>query len=63
MSKRSSLVKAQNPKIVENIHTGLLGHRWPVSILWRQKLAFFKDSIEPVYPSTTIQDPTLNYGS
>jgi hypothetical protein len=63
MAKRDLLVEAKNPKIVESIHSGLLGHRWPVSILWRQKLAFFKDSIEPVYPSSTIQDPTLKYGS
>lgn len=63
MAKRESLVQAKNSKIVENIHSGLLGHRWPVSILWRQKLAFFKDSIEPVYPSSTIEDPTLKYGS
>ena len=63
MSKRDLLVRAQNPKVVESIHAGLLGHRWPVSILWRQKLAFFKDSIEPVYPSATIEDPTLKYGS
>lgn len=63
MAQRELLVQAKNPKIVESIHSGLLGHRWPVSILWRQKLAFFKDSIEPVYPSSTIQDPTLKYGS
>jgi hypothetical protein len=46
MDHRQTLVTASNPKEIETVYGNLLAKNWPVSILWRQKLVFFKDSTE-----------------
>jgi hypothetical protein len=46
MDHRQTLVTARNPKEIETVYGNLLAKNWPVSILWRQKLVFFKDSTE-----------------
>lgn len=48
MDNRQALVTARSPKDVERVYGGFLAKHWPASILWRQKLVFFKDSTEPL---------------
>lgn len=57
MDNRKALVSARTPKQIESVYGGLLAKNWPVSILWRQKLVFFKDSTEPLVAKA---DPIKN---
>ena len=62
MDNRAALVSARSPKQVESVYGGLLAKNWPVSILWRQKLVFFKDSTEPLVARSAASQNLLNTG-
>jgi hypothetical protein len=62
MDNRAALLKARTPKQVESVYGGLLAKNWPVSILWRQKLVFFKDSTEPLIAKANATQNLLDTG-
>ncbi len=44
---RSPLLSAKTTREIEPIFQSLLAKNWPVSLLWRQNVIFFKDGAEP----------------
>lgn len=50
MEHRTALLEAKSAKQVAPVYAQLLAKNWPVSILWRHQLIFFKDSVAPLDP-------------
>lgn len=46
LAVRSQLLSAQTVRDIEPLYQSLLAKNWPVSLLWRQNVIFFKDGAE-----------------